>query len=68
MTNKYIVKLGYNEPGCLQTLGYNEHILGQIGHFNTQIYPVITYPGCNEPSSSLQTSLTVYFIYIIIDA
>ncbi len=43
----YIVKLGYNE------LGYNEHSVitngfsSQIGHFSTQINPVITNPGYN---------------------
>ncbi len=42
------VKLGYSE------LGYNEHsvitkrFLSQIGHFSTQINPVITNPGYNE--------------------
>jgi hypothetical protein len=52
------VKLGYNE------LGYNEHsvitnkFLGKIGHFTTQMTPVITKHGYNEqkwpvPSCSL---------------
>ncbi len=42
------MKLGYNE------LGYNEHsvitnkFLGKIGHFTTQMNPVITKPGYNE--------------------
>ncbi len=46
--NCHTVKLGYNE------LGYNEHsvitnkFLSKIGHFSTQINPVITKPGYNE--------------------
>jgi hypothetical protein len=54
----YTMKLGYNE------LGYNEHsditnkFLGKIGHFTTQMNPVITKPGYNVqkwpvPSCSL---------------
>ncbi len=43
-----IVKLDYNE------LGYNEHsvitnkFLGKIGHFTTQMNPVIKKAGYNE--------------------
>jgi hypothetical protein len=45
-------KLGYDE------LGYNEQILGQIGHFSTRTNLVITNPSYNEqkwplPSCSL---------------
>jgi hypothetical protein len=40
--NKQVtVKLGYNELGCKQTFGYNKDISGHIGHFTTQINPVI---------------------------
>ena len=46
---KYTVKLGYNK------LGYNKHSVitnkyfGPKGPFTTQINPVITNPGYNEP-------------------
>ncbi len=48
------VKIGYKELGCERKLGK----LVQIGHFTTQIDPVITNPGYNEqkrkvPSCSL---------------
>ncbi len=54
----YTVEIGYNE------LSYNEHsvltnkYLGKLGHFSTQMNPVIIKPGYNEqkwpvPSCSL---------------
>jgi hypothetical protein len=42
------MKLGYTEPWLLRTLGYNKQILGQIGHFTTQINPIIKKPGYTE--------------------
>jgi hypothetical protein len=51
--NKPIVqdrKVFVNKKNLITTvkLGYNEHILSQIGHYSAQINPVITNPGCNE--------------------
>jgi hypothetical protein len=43
------VKLGYNEFGYKRTLGFNEQILSQIGHFSTQ-----NEPGCNELSQAVR--------------
>ncbi len=44
----------YSETRLERTLGYNEHLvitnkfLGKIGHFTTQMNPVITKPEYNE--------------------
>jgi hypothetical protein len=59
------VKLGYNE------LGYNEHsvitnkFLDNIGHFTTQMNPVITKPGYNEQKWPVASCSTVQAAIVI---
>ncbi len=53
--DKTTVKLGYNELGYSEHLVITNKFLGKIGHFSTQMNPVIMKPGYNEQKWPVQS-------------
>ncbi len=63
------MKLGYNKFGLQKNTLIANKFLGQIGHFSTQINPIITNPGYKKTKmGGPELSLTVFQHFYITNA